>query len=48
MEGLDWDDELAEMESAYKAQLCTPEDLDSFIASIDLDNSDELELELDA
>ena len=50
-ESLDWDDELAETESAHKAQLCTLEDLDSFIASIGLDNSDlssELELELDA
>lgn len=50
-EGLDWDDELAETESAHKAQLRTLEDLDSFIASIGLDNSDlssELELELDA
>ena len=51
MEGLDWDDELEEMESAHKAQLHTTEDLDSFIVSIGLDNSDlssELELELDA
>ena len=47
-EGLDWDDELAEMESAHKAQLRTLEDLDSFIASIGLNNSDELESELDA
>ena len=47
-EGLDWDDELAEMESAHKAQLRTLEDLDSFIASIGLDNSDKLESELDA
>ena len=36
------------MESAHKAQLHTLEDLDSFIASIGLDNSDELESELDA
>ena len=36
MEGLDWDDELEEMESAHKAQLRTLEDLDSFIARITL------------
>ena len=50
-EGLDWDDELVEMEGAHKAQLRTPEDLDSFTASLGLgasDSASNLDLELDA
>ena len=49
-EGLDWDNELAEMEGANKAQLHTPEDLDSFTASLGLGGSNsasDLDLELD-
>ena len=50
-EGLDWDDELAEMERAHQSQLRTPEDLDSFVASWGLDaseSSSDIDSELDA
>ena len=50
-EGLDWDEELAEMERAHQFQLRTPEDLDSFIASLGLDaseSSSDIDSELDA
>ena len=51
MEGLNWDDELVEMERAHQSQLHTPEDLDSFIASLGLDaseSSSDIDSELDA
>ena len=51
MEGLNWDEELVEMERAHHSQLCTPEDLDSFIASLGLEasqSSSNIDPELDA
>ena len=34
MEGLNWDDELTEMESSHRVHLHIPEDFDSFIVNI--------------
>ena len=40
MEGLNWDDELTEMESSHRAQLHIPDDFDAFVASIGKATSD--------
>ena len=50
-EVLGWDDKLVEIERAHQFQLHTPEDLDSFIASLGLDaseSSSNIDSELDA
>ena len=39
-EGLNWDDELTEMESSHRAQLHIPDDFDSFVANIGEATSD--------